>query len=140
LEKVLHVRVADEKLADGDLEPYLTYRRELECDKTMFGWGPWLIVQNAESVLIGSVGFKGKPNRDGIVEIGYGVVPAYRGQGYGFEAVEALVNWAFSAGVRSIIAECQPHNVASVRILERLGMRRVGKQEGLLKWELKATA
>jgi ribosomal-protein-alanine N-acetyltransferase len=137
---MLHVRVPDERLADEDLEPYLTHRRELESDKTLFGWGPWLIVQNSESVLIGSAGFKGKPNLDGIVEIGYGVVPAHRGQGYGFEAVEALVNLAFNAGVKSIVAECQPRNFASTRILERLGMRPVGKHDGLLKWELKRTA
>lgn len=55
----------------------------------------WLIVIKREDVGIGLAGFKGSPDQKGSVEIGYGLVEAYRGKGYMSEAVQALVDWAF---------------------------------------------
>jgi ribosomal-protein-alanine N-acetyltransferase len=44
--------------------------------------------------LIGRLGFKGKPEH-GAVEIGYGIVPAHRQQGYATEAGQVLIARAF---------------------------------------------
>jgi len=92
----------------------------------------------AGRVLIGDLGFKGKPDREGTVEIGYSVLPVYRRQGYAFEAVQALVGWAFAQqSVKRITAACSPDNAPSVRILERLGMQCLEADGSLLRWELK---
>ena len=89
--------------------------------------------------MIGDLGFKGKPNRRGTVEIGYRVAPAYRRQGYASEATRALVDWALAqGGVERITAECNPDNVGSIRVLEKLGMRRLESDGVLLRWELRA--
>jgi len=51
---------------------------------------------------------RGPPDHEGIVEIAYGIVPAYRRQGYTFEAVQALVQWAFGhPAVTRITAQMQ---------------------------------
>jgi RimJ/RimL family protein N-acetyltransferase len=58
-------------------------------------------------------------------EIGYIFDPAYGGRGYATEAVTAMVAHAFDQmGIRRITAGCFADNHASVRILEKVGMRR----------------
>ena len=95
------------------------------------------MVHAAERTVIGDAGFKGKPGSQGMVEIGYSVLPAYRGQGFATEAARALVDWALAQPeVKRIIAECSPDNVASIRILEKLGMQRREANGGILRWEL----
>lgn len=57
------------------------------------------------------------------VDIGYAFMPAYRGQGYAFEAASACVAHARSLGLARLLAITSPDNVASNRLLEKLGMR-----------------
>ena len=139
LEAILAVRVPDDWPAQ-DLREFLPfYAQQLEADLSLLGWGVWLMIRAMERVVIGDVGFKGRPSLEGTVEIGYSVIPAYRNQGYASEAAQALVNWAFTQqGVESIIAECSEDNAPSIRVLEQLGMKRLEPDGSLLKWELKA--
>ena len=67
-------------------------------------------------------------------EIGYTVDPAYGGRGLATEAAQALLAIAFDGlGVRRVIAQCFADNIASWKLMERLGMRREQhtKQESL---------
>ncbi|HEX2741953.1 MAG TPA: GNAT family N-acetyltransferase [Rubrobacter sp.] len=58
-------------------------------------------------------------------EIGWVFNSAYHGQGYATEAAVALLQYGFEAlHLHRIIATCQPENVASWRVMEKLGMRR----------------
>ncbi len=60
-----------------------------------------------------------------LVEIGYVLHPAYAGKGYATEAVREELRICFEdLGVRRVIAQCFADNVASWRLMERLGMRR----------------
>ena len=137
LETLLGARVPGDWPA-SDLRDFLPlYAQQLEADPSLLGWGIWLMVHRTERVVVGDLGFKGKPDHAGMVEIGYSVVPAYRRQGYAFEAVQALVGWAFAQpGVSRITAECSPDNAPSIRILEKLGMRRLETGGHLLRWGL----
>jgi len=92
------------------------------------GWLGWYAIRldGHAGVLCGSVGFKGPPDTDGMVEIGYSVLPAHQGAGIATEMVEALVRWACrQGGVRHIEAETAVDNPASVRVLERTGFASV---------------
>lgn len=108
--------------------------------------GPWPGYQP-----IGVVDFKGPPDAAGVVGIGYGLAEAYRRQGYGTEAVGALVDWAFarpvgppvppvgllgpgpgavaagghepSSSIRAITADIARSNMASQRLAAGLGFR-----------------
>lgn len=112
-------------------------------DLLQLGWGVWLIIHAADSTLIGDLGFGGKPDEQG-VEMGYEVLSAYRQQGYAFEAVQALINWACNQpALKRIVAYCPQNNTASVRILEKLGMQRLEEVENpdlskvkVFKWQL----
>ena len=58
-------------------------------------------------------------------ELGWTLDPAHTGQGYASEAVAALIDHCFGTlGVRRVVATCFADNQASVRLAERLGMRR----------------
>lgn len=64
--------------------------------------------------MVGSADFKDVPNKDGEVEIGYGLGDGFRHHGYMTEAVQAM-------SVRHVIAETETDNLASQRILQRCG-------------------
>ena len=58
-------------------------------------------------------------------EIGWVLHMGYHGRGYATEAALALLGCGFATlGLHRIIATCQPENVASWRVMEKLGMRR----------------
>lgn len=57
-------------------------------------YAPWSMVLKDAQEYVGDLGFKG-PVKKHAVEIGYGVLPEYEGQGYTTEAVQAMTQWAF---------------------------------------------
>ncbi len=86
--------------------------------------GGWFITlrDGKSGAVIGDLGTKGWVDDDGTVEIGYGLAPTWWGQGFGTEAVGALVEWLQAQpDVRRITAEVEIGNIASRRLLERLG-------------------
>lgn len=106
---------------------------------------PWTngfsIVDRATDTVIGSCGYKGPPDSEGVVEIGYGLDQEYRGRGFATEAAMALVTLALdSEAVGLIRAHTVPGNDASVRVLMKCGFKQVGEvvdpEDGLvLRWE-----
>jgi RimJ/RimL family protein N-acetyltransferase len=58
-------------------------------------------------------------------ELGWVIDPAHAGQGFATEAARALLRICFEdLGLRRVIAQCFADNVASWRLMEKLGMRR----------------
>lgn len=98
----------------------------------------WLIIDAYERKLIGSIRLKCFPNDAKTIDLGYEIIASYRNQGFGYEAVQAVADWLFKSGnAMKITAECEQTNMASIRILEKLGMRRIAKEAPFLKWELR---
>jgi RimJ/RimL family protein N-acetyltransferase len=92
---------------------------------------PWTlgfaVVHRDERQVIGSAGFKGAPDADGLVEIAYGIVPTFEGRGYATEAAHALVAHAFASGlVQRVRAHTLPTKNASTRVLTKCGFMRTG--------------
>jgi RimJ/RimL family protein N-acetyltransferase len=58
-------------------------------------------------------------------EIGWVISPGAQRRGFATEAAGALMDFAFrTLGCHRMVATCQPENVASWRVMEKLGMRR----------------
>jgi [ribosomal protein S5]-alanine N-acetyltransferase len=58
-------------------------------------------------------------------EIGWVFHPQHHGQGFATEAAMALFQYGFETlDLHRIIATCQPENIASWRVMEKLGMHR----------------
>jgi ribosomal-protein-alanine N-acetyltransferase len=132
--------VADEWPNPDFLEALPFIRTEARKNASFAEWNRAIVHKN-DNVLIGDAGFKSLPNEYGSVEVGYGIAPAYRNRGMALEAARALIQWAFEhSEVQQITAECLQDNVASRRVLEKLGMKYTGTQssnEGvLMKWRL----
>jgi [ribosomal protein S5]-alanine N-acetyltransferase len=108
---------------------------------------PWAlafdIVERETGSSVGSCGFKGPPDADGMVEVAYGIEPDQRGRGYATEAAGALTEFAFASGlVRRVRAHTKPDNPASERVLSKCGFASVGEvvdpEDGLVcRWERK---
>lgn len=60
-------------------------------------------------------------------EVGWVFHPQHQGYGYATEAARAALQHGFQTlGLHRIIATCQPENIASWRVMEKLGLRREG--------------
>lgn len=106
------VKMKIEKMSSTDIElhDWFTY---------------WLIVIKAEKKGAGLVGFKGTPDQNGSVEIGYGIGKKFRGNGYMSEAVQALIKWAFSHDncTRITATNVLAGNFASQKVLLHSGFK-----------------
>jgi len=61
-------------------------------------------------------------------EVGWAVHPDEWGKGYATEAAWNMINWAFNEfNLHRVVAFCHTENDASVRVMEKLGMRRDGR-------------
>jgi RimJ/RimL family protein N-acetyltransferase len=77
----------------------------------------------ATGVLVGHISLTVEPHRQG--EIGFIFHPDHQGRGYATEAAAAVLAIAFEAyGLHRVFGRLEARNVASARVLEKLGMRR----------------
>jgi len=61
------------------------------------------------------------------LEIGYSLVPSERGKGYGTEATQIMVDYLFlSKDTKRVQAQTDPRNVASHKVLEKVGFKKEG--------------
>ena len=124
-----------------DVLPF--FLEQLKQDPALVGWLSWYWVLRRtgteEALLIGSGGFKGQPQPDGAIEIGYSILPQYQGRGYATEAVAGLLAWVFSySEVIRAIAEAPQENRASIRVLAKLGFDQTGQgsEADIVRFEL----
>ena len=103
-------------------------RDQLAADPSAARWGARFIVVEDPRTLAGWGGFKGAPDADGAVEIGYSVAPSWEGRGVATAAVGALLREAWAAPeVRCVLAHTLLERNASVRVLEKSGFVRDGE-------------
>ncbi|HEV2915295.1 MAG TPA: GNAT family N-acetyltransferase [Pyrinomonadaceae bacterium] len=99
----------------------------LKANRDAPDWWMYLFIHAKDNVLVGMGGYKGKANELGMVEIGYAIVPAYRGLGLATEAARGLIDYAFShQHIRMVDAHTLAERNASTRVLEKAGMKHVG--------------
>jgi RimJ/RimL family protein N-acetyltransferase len=90
------------------------------------GYGPWAVIEQSSGELIGYCGLFYFPDINGRpeIEIGYRLARASWGRGYATEAVIAARDHAFATlGITRLIALIDPANVASIRVVEKAGLR-----------------
>ncbi|MFL0488469.1 MULTISPECIES: GNAT family N-acetyltransferase [Bacillus] len=106
-------------------------------DAALLPWGAWYVIRKEDDIVLGDIGFKGKPSENGTVEIGYGFIEKYWNKGYATESVAELIKWAFQTGeVETVIAETLQDNYGSIRVLEKLHMKRVEATETMINWKI----
>jgi RimJ/RimL family protein N-acetyltransferase len=84
----------------------------------------WIHQIVVDGVVVGDIGFHGPPSPEFAVEIGYSVVPAWRGLGIATRACALIVRQAWQDGAFTVVAETDADNVASQAVLLRNGFQR----------------
>ncbi|HVA73543.1 MAG TPA: GNAT family N-acetyltransferase [Acidimicrobiales bacterium] len=95
-------------------------------------FGYYQIVE--DGIVIGGIGFHSPP-LEGVVEVGYGVVPGARGRGVAKKALQMIIGIAESAGVTTVVGRTSDDNVASKRVMESAGMVQTGRDPDFLRFE-----
>jgi RimJ/RimL family protein N-acetyltransferase len=140
-------RLTLREFAEGDAEAIQVYAGDLEVTR-FTSWGPntpettdavlsgWLqeqktsprteytlaIVRQEDGVLIGGAGFGMTDWNRGTANFGYVLRRSAWGQGYATEAGRALSDWALGElGLRRLVAHCEPDNIGSKHVLEKIG-------------------
>jgi [ribosomal protein S5]-alanine N-acetyltransferase len=109
---------------------YSTAQTEKAIDRFInsykqFGFGFWAITLKERDLLIGYCGLAIDriDNRDE-PEIGYRLDSKFWGKGFATEAASASIHYGFdSIELPYILGAAQRQNVASIRVLEKLGMK-----------------
>lgn len=93
----------------------------------------WAITAH-DGALVGTVGLHDitrqvRAWRRDVAELGYWIAPPHQGRGYVTEAARAVVDDAFGRlALHKVVVGCIADNVASRRVIEKLGFRFVGTQ------------
>lgn len=108
-------------------------------DPSEKGWSFWYLLsrRSVPEELVGICGFKGRPDENGSVEIGYSILRQFRNQGLATEATSRLVDWAFGFGtVKEVCAETMPYLKQSIRVLEKNGFSFTGRgsEQGVIRY------
>lgn len=125
---------------DTDYDDLYEYLKQLENDE--FEGYPGIIYENGKEHLAYRVGsdefyaielkdtgkvigniYCGKRDFEAR-EVGYIINKKYQRSGYASEALYAVMCECFKAGVHRIFAECDPRNIGSWKLLEKVGMVR----------------
>nr|WP_242056873.1 GNAT family N-acetyltransferase [Planktothrix sp. FACHB-1355] len=94
---------------------------------------PWGIQHKADGKIIGTCGFVDWIYNDDRAEVGYALSRKYWGKGYMTEAVRAVIDFGFrTMELNRIEARCKIENIASARVMEKVGMQ----FEGILREHL----
>ena len=120
-----------------ETEQRLTGRINLFKDGMGFRWAIALI--NDPGRAIGSCGFFHVRRGTRSVEMGYDLHPDYWNRGFMTEALQAVLGFTFSPAntlpVHRIEALVAPGNLASIRVLEKLGFTREGLRREFFYWD-----
>jgi RimJ/RimL family protein N-acetyltransferase len=121
---------------DAEVAKYMIWRPHENVEETrefvrrcMLGWEdgsayPWIITRNEDGSLIGMIESRIKGFG---LNIGYVLARAHWGRGYMPEAARAIVDWGLSQNaIFRIWALCDVDNLASARVMEKIGMEKEG--------------
>ena len=92
------------------------------------GWSQWAVEHREDERVIGFLGLEPPgflPEVMPTVEVGWRLDPDYWGRGLATEGGRAALRFGFEVlGLDEIVSIYEPENVASGRVMQRIGMRR----------------
>ena len=144
LEAELGLPISQSALAPGVVQHAIHVKKQrlLTAPPAEFPWHTyWLIEIRSEPFGAGLIGFKGIPDNNSEVEIGYGIDAQWRNKGYTTEAAKMLINWALQQdSCLAVTAWSDKGNVASARVLQKVGMELGRETEDQYCWVIGKTS
>lgn len=142
LKNFLKINIAD-KWTEFGVQAFSYAYDKLSDNPDEEGWWTYLPILESENMLIGTCGYKGKPDENGIVEIGYEVAESYRNKGLATEIAQQLITKAFAnQNVKTVQAHTLAEENSSVKVLQKCKMLKIEEindpDDGKLwKWEIR---
>lgn len=94
----------------------------------LYNHGRWAVHTKPGMEFIGWCGLKYRPELDEI-DLGYRFMKTAWGKGYATEAAMASIKYGFETlGLKRIVGRAMPGNVASLKVLEKCGMKFIGEE------------
>ena len=102
---------------------------QVQVDPQVNRWFVRWMVERTSGIIVGSISFHGPPDADGMMEIGLEVHESQRRKGYAREALFGMWRWVIDQpGVQNLRYTVDPHNVASVSLVQQCGFTHIGEQ------------
>jgi ribosomal-protein-alanine N-acetyltransferase len=93
----------------------------------LYNHGRWAVHTKSDLAFIGWCGLKARPERNEI-DLGYRFLKSGWGKGYATEAAFACLKYGFEKlGLPRIVGRAMPDNFASLKVLEKIGMKYIGE-------------
>jgi len=154
-------RITVRRLQPSDLESFLAYR----CNPSVGLYQGWTVMSRAEALafldemshtpcfpagqwcqlaiadriadqLLGDIGIHVQAAPETSAEVGFTLHPDWQGRGLAQEAVGAIIQALFThTPVTHIVGITDARNLASIRLLERLGMQKLRTDEAIFRGE-----
>lgn len=120
---------------DGDVIGATMFLRATTAYGDQHPFGHYVIVSSASRRAIGGIGSRaGRSN--GTAEIGYGLAPSGRGNGFAAEAAIAVITLARAEGLSCLVADTASENMASRKTLQRAGFVQTGASGDLVHYAI----
>lgn len=104
-----------------DIDTLRFWRDALSQPGAAGWWLHYMVLTGAtRATLVGTVSYRGPP-ADGVVEIGYSVLPSCQRRGLATEASRGLIESAWERGAEVIVAHTFGHLEPSIGVLRKLG-------------------
>lgn len=111
--------------------------KALNDPENILWYTSWEMVFIEENRIIGGICFKGPPNSNGEVEIGYGTDEPYWNKGLTSEALNALLDWAMKEEqLKAFLASTEYDNIPSQNLLKKFGFKPFEENRGLIWWRM----
>ena len=96
----------------------------------LHGFGFWAVVEKDSGQLVGSCGMGYQRDGGLPIEFGYTLARSRWGRGYATEAASACLRYAFETlGFTELVASVDALNVASQRVLEKIGFKYLRREQ-----------
>jgi ribosomal-protein-alanine N-acetyltransferase len=103
----------------------------------LYNHGRWAVHLKSNDEFIGWCGLK-HIKEDDEIDLGYRFKEKYWGKGYGYEAVQATIDYGLKKlKLKRIVATALPENIASWKIMEKTGMKYIGDKVDKDNWLVK---
>ena len=123
--RLFHTRVVTRTDTGAFIDAQIETLRDIGC-------GYAVVERKPDGAVIGDVGIRPMPDHmpfsgDVHFDIGWQFDPQYFGQGYASEAARGWLDHGFrELQIEQIVAYTATSNLASIKVMERIGMRRDG--------------
>ncbi|MGL6039376.1 MAG: GNAT family N-acetyltransferase [Soonwooa sp.] len=105
----------------NDAKQYIIDRHLPNFEKN--GFGSYTLILKENGSKIGSSGLFKRESLE-VVDIGFAFLPEYEGKAYGYESSKKILEAAKNEfGLKKISAITLPSNIASQKLIEKLGLR-----------------